>query len=203
MNRDELDRTIDRYLEGQLTQEQAVQLEQILMSPEGSEALSQELLVRDFLYNLPPESPPEGLIERLQWALPIATEESEPERAGHWWESTRLALIGARWAVLGPAMAVRAPLGTVGETQASRKTEGFASGMTTVLRLGAAPGKVLRFGTTSGKALRLATTSGKTLRQGISSGRALGSGVSTVVGALSGKRQSRPRWQRSLDWIWR
>lgn len=131
---DNFDAEVDRYLEGELTPEQAVRVEERLLEPEASRALGRALLVRDFLRTQPPDSPPPGLVEYLQATLPAAAGAREPERSR--WATRWAALRGANRAARGLGVAVRVPLSALGEPSPKVKRT-----MTFI--------KVLRFGASS------------------------------------------------------
>ena len=91
----DLDLAVDRFLEGELALEPATELQEQLASPELAKALSQELFLREFLATLPPDAPPDGLVERLQRALPAASAEpvQPATRARSLWEASSAGLL--------------------------------------------------------------------------------------------------------------
>jgi hypothetical protein len=205
----DLDLAVDRFLEGELALEPATELQEQLASPELAKALSQELFLREFLATLPPDAPPDGLVERLQRALPAASAEpvQPATRARSLWEASSAGLLaGARWAVAGPSMAVSAPLEPLRKPEAPRPRKNvalaaFRFGATSdkLLRLGATSGKLLRLGAASGRALRLGGASSEAaVRVGAASGRVVRLGASQVVGAFSKRSAPEPWWRRAL-----
>jgi hypothetical protein len=68
MNQDFCDR-IEDYLDGALDDEAARRFEQDLLQQEVASQFREALLMRDLLGSLPPDQPPEGLVERIESAL--------------------------------------------------------------------------------------------------------------------------------------
>jgi anti-sigma factor RsiW len=99
-----LEERIDAYLEGALSPEEAYRFEQELLDPEVAGLFSEALMLREMLASMPPDQPPEELIELIEATLEVErAEEAEPvPRFGR----TRAALSGFSWMYRGPAMAV-------------------------------------------------------------------------------------------------
>ncbi len=62
---------IERYLDGALDEERTRCFEQELLNEETSSEFREILLLRKVLENLPPDEPPEGLVERIESALAL------------------------------------------------------------------------------------------------------------------------------------
>ena len=80
MNQDFYDR-IEDYLDGTLDDEAAQRLEQDLLQEEVASQFREALLLRDILGSLPPDKPPEGLVERIETALIQRPRALEPQAA--------------------------------------------------------------------------------------------------------------------------
>jgi hypothetical protein len=80
MNQDLYDR-IEDYLDGALDNEAARHFEHDLLQEEVASKFREALLMRDLLGSLPPDQPPEGLIERIESALVGTRRTSETETA--------------------------------------------------------------------------------------------------------------------------
>lgn len=78
MNQDFHDR-IEDYLDGALDDEAARRFEQDLLQEEVASQFREALLMRDLLGSLPPDQPPEGLVERIESALIQNRRAPEPQ----------------------------------------------------------------------------------------------------------------------------
>jgi anti-sigma factor RsiW len=78
MNQDLHDR-IEDYLDGALDDEAARRFEQDLLQAEVAAQFREALLLRDLLGSLPPDQPPEGLVERIESALIQNRRTPEPQ----------------------------------------------------------------------------------------------------------------------------
>jgi len=63
---------IAAYLDGELGEREAEELEAAFIDPKVSELLSEELLVRELLAALPPEEAPEALVARIEGSLGVS-----------------------------------------------------------------------------------------------------------------------------------
>ena len=80
MNQDFYDR-IEDYLDGALDDEAAQRFEQDLLQEEVASQFREALLLRDLLGSLPPDKPPEGLVERIESTLIQRRRAPEPQAA--------------------------------------------------------------------------------------------------------------------------
>jgi hypothetical protein len=78
MNQDFHDR-IEDYLDGALDDEAARHFEQDLLQEGVASQLREALLMRDLLGSLPPDQPPEGLVEQIESALIPYRRAPEPQ----------------------------------------------------------------------------------------------------------------------------
>lgn len=80
MNQELHDR-IEDYLDGALHEEAAHRFEQDLLKEDVATQFREALLLRELLGSLPPEQPPEGLVERIESALVLdrRTPQSQPK----------------------------------------------------------------------------------------------------------------------------
>ena len=99
-----LEERIDAYLEGALSPEEADRFERELLDPEVAGLFAEALMLREMLASMPPDQPPEELIEQIEATLEVerAEEAARAPRFGR----TRAALEGFSWMYRGPAMAV-------------------------------------------------------------------------------------------------
>lgn len=104
------------YLDGRLSLEQTARLEaELAQGGEVARLLSEELMLRELLSSMPPDAPPEGLIERIEAACPGGprsdgregrAQTREPGRLSKLFRPAGLALSGVSWTLRGPALAV-------------------------------------------------------------------------------------------------
>jgi anti-sigma factor RsiW len=104
---DQLAELADRYLDGDLSRDEALAFERDLAArPELAEALSAALALRELLVVLPPVAPPAGLAARIADALPLRKERrargAEDEREG---SPVQAVLSAFTWGLRGPAVA--------------------------------------------------------------------------------------------------
>lgn len=78
MNQELQDR-IEEYLDGRMDPEESRRFEQELLQEDVAAEFRELLLLRDLLGRLPPEQPPPGLVERIEFALAV-NEADRPER---------------------------------------------------------------------------------------------------------------------------
>ena len=78
MNQD-LHGRIEDYLDGALDHEATRRFEQDLIQTEVATQFREALLLRDLLGSLPPDQPPEGLVERIESALIQRRSAPEPQ----------------------------------------------------------------------------------------------------------------------------
>jgi hypothetical protein len=62
---------IDAYLNGLLSEEETNRFEQDLLKEDIAAEFREALLMRELLHDLPPDSPPTGLIERIEASLAL------------------------------------------------------------------------------------------------------------------------------------
>ncbi len=62
---------IDGYLNGLLSEEETKRFEQNLLKEDVAAEFREALLMRELLHNLPPDSPPPGLMERIEASLAL------------------------------------------------------------------------------------------------------------------------------------
>lgn len=96
--------TVAQYLDGDLSPEAKNRFEGDLVNDEVAQALSVELYIREFLKQLPPDMPPEGLIDATVDLILAEIERSDPDsqEIATW----KQALAGAGWMWRGPALAL-------------------------------------------------------------------------------------------------
>lgn len=68
-----LEARIAAYLDGELDEQAAAEIEAAFVDPEVAAMLSEELLVRELLAALPPDEPPEALIKQIEESLGVST----------------------------------------------------------------------------------------------------------------------------------
>lgn len=75
MNQEKMDayERIESYLDGLLDEEKTRDFEQDLLKADVAALFREVLLMRELLGELPPAEPPEGLVERIEDALSVAT----------------------------------------------------------------------------------------------------------------------------------
>ena len=91
---------------------ETARFERALLTPEVAEAFREALVLRELLASMPPDAPPEALIDRLEEALEldVVGERKRKRRDRRRFPRIAAALDGASWAVRGPALAF-APAG--------------------------------------------------------------------------------------------
>lgn len=94
---------IAAYLDGELDERAAAEVEAALVEPETAQLLSEELMLRELLATMPPDAPPEALIARLESSLGVGSGVTERVR-----RQLGAALAGPSWAVRAPALGVKA-----------------------------------------------------------------------------------------------
>ncbi len=94
---------IAAYLDGELDQRSADEVEVALTDPAIAVLLSEELMVRELLAAMPPDAPPSELIARLEDSLGVRRGVLDPVRS-----QLRAAVSESRWVRRGPALGFKA-----------------------------------------------------------------------------------------------
>ena len=101
-----IDERIEDYLNGQLSDEETRQFESDLLNKEVATAFREALIVRELLSGLPPDEPPQGLIERIEASLnlsqSISTEKTYPNKSS----SLGQIVNGLKWGLRWPGYAL-------------------------------------------------------------------------------------------------
>ena len=92
---------IEDYLDGALDDEAARHFEQDLLHEEVAAQFREALLLRELLGSLPPDQPPEGLVERIESALiqirPVPETQSAPDSNRRYGALMAAFKAGLRW----------------------------------------------------------------------------------------------------------
>lgn len=99
-----LDEQVEDYLDGVMTSREARAFEETLLDPHVATALHEALALRSLLAALPPDDAPEGLTDRIEAALGVATGAVTARERQARVPRLRAALSGAAWAFRGPAL---------------------------------------------------------------------------------------------------
>ena len=107
MSQTEQDRAED-YLDGLLSARFAAEFERDLLEPEAAAALNEALLLRELLANLPPVTPPPGLVGRIERAMALQPLPSDYRSANKPRSSLGQILNGLSWGLRWPGYALAA-----------------------------------------------------------------------------------------------
>ncbi len=105
-----LEQRIEAYLDGHLGIDEADALERSLSDPETARAFGQALMLRELLRDLPPESPPHGLVDKIQRAMALRQVDEQSASGFNNDISSMLQALG--WMFWGPAQSLTG-LGTL------------------------------------------------------------------------------------------
>jgi len=119
-----LDERIERYLNGAMTSEETLRFERDLANPEIGRGFREALLIRELMKSSPPEVP-DGLVERIQDTLGLASPAESAPASARKKGAAGMILDSLAWMYRGPALAVTAPRAGTG----GAATAGFKAGL--------------------------------------------------------------------------
>jgi hypothetical protein len=121
-----LDERIEDYLNGQLSDEETRHFERDLLKNEVATAFREALIVREMLSGLPPDEPPQGLIERIEDSLNLNSSVSSEKRKAKRSSSLGQIVKGLQWGLRWPGYTL------AGISGSSLPLKNSLSGMDTV-----------------------------------------------------------------------
>lgn len=125
-----LEERIEAYLDGELDNRAAAEVEAALVDPAVAELLSEELMLRELLASMPPEAPPDELIARLEDSLGVGTGFTAEVKS-----QLRAVFAGSGRAVSGSALAAKALVAARMSLAGARLAASGVSTMRTSLNL--------------------------------------------------------------------